>query len=149
AAIGKINGTAKTVIDATDRIVCPGFIDPHTHYDAQVCWDPLLSPSSWHGITTMVLGNCGVGVAPCTPEKREMTMWDLTNVEGIPYALLERALTWDWETFPEYMDAVERKAMGVNVGFLAPLAPFRHAVMGEESIERGATADETLEISRL
>src|SRR5437867_1253533 len=105
-AIGKVSGSATKVIDATDRMVCPGFIDPHTHYDAQVCWDTLLSPSSWHGVTTAVMGNCGVGLAPCPPHQREMTMWDLTNVESIPMDVMQRAITWDWETFPEYMEAV-------------------------------------------
>jgi N-acyl-D-aspartate/D-glutamate deacylase len=148
-ALGQLGNDAIKVIDATGRMVCPGFIDPHTHYDAQVCWDPVLSPSSWHGVTTAVMGNCGVGLAPCPPHQREMTMWDLTNVESIPIEVLQRAIPWDWETFPEYMDAARRRGMGVNVGFLAPLTPFRHTVMGEASMDRAANAEETAQIAQL
>jgi len=103
AEIGKINEGANRVIDASDLIVSPGFIDPHTHYDAQICWDPLISCTSWHGITSVVMGNCGVGVAPCKPESREIAAWDLTNVEAIPYESLTKGITWDWETFPEFL----------------------------------------------
>ena len=93
AAIGKISEGANRVIDASDLIVSPGFVDPHTHYDAQICWDPLISCTSWHGITSVVMGNCGVGVAPCKPEARETTAWDLTNVEAIPYESLSKGVT--------------------------------------------------------
>jgi len=149
AEIGKISDGAKRVIDASDLIVSPGFIDPHTHYDAQICWDPLLSCTSWHGITSVVMGNCGVGVAPCKPEAREIAAWDLTNVEAIPYASLTKGITWDWETFPEFLDAAQKRGSAVNLGFLAPLTPFRHYVMGTESMERAATPDETGKIAAL
>ena len=85
AEIGKITTGAKKVIDASDLIVAPGFIDPHTHYDAQICWDPLITCSSWHGVTSLVMGNCGVGIAPCKPEVREIAAWDLVNVEAIRF----------------------------------------------------------------
>src|SRR5580700_5127252 len=85
AEIGKVVDGAKKVIDASDLIVAPGFVDPHTHYDAQICWDPQVSCSSWHGITSVVMGNCGVGIAPCTPQAREIAAWDLVNVESIPF----------------------------------------------------------------
>ena len=147
--IGKIDSGAVRIIDATERIVCPGFIDPHTHYDAQVFWDPLLSPSSWYGITTVIMGNCGVGLAPCAPDRREVLLWDLTNVESIPMDVLVRGIQWEWESFPEYMDAVERRSLGINIGFFAPLSPFRHAVMGEASMERAATSTETAKIAVL
>ncbi|MBV8357353.1 MAG: amidohydrolase family protein, partial [Deltaproteobacteria bacterium] len=107
AEIGKIDEGANRVIDASDLIVAPGFIDPHTHYDAQICWDPLISCTSWHGITSVVMGNCGVGVAPCKPESREIAAWDLTNVEAIPYESLSKGITWDWETFPQFLEAAQ------------------------------------------
>ncbi len=86
--IGKVAEDGKREIDASELIVSPGFVDPHTHYDAQICWDQMVSCTSWHGVTSVVMGNCGVGVAPCKPENREITAWDLTNVEAIPYASL-------------------------------------------------------------
>ena len=149
AAIGNIKEGAKRVIDASDLIVSPGFVDPHTHYDAQICWDPLLSCTSWHGITSVVMGNCGVGVAPCKPESREIATWDLTNVEAIPYASLSKGVTWDWETFPQFLDAAQKRGSAINLGFLAPLTPFRHYVMGLESMDRAATPEETAKIAGL
>ncbi len=149
AEIGRVGERGKREIDASELIVAPGFVDPHTHYDAQICWDPLLSCTSWHGITTVVMGNCGVGVAPCKPDNREITAWDLTNVEAIPYASLAKGVTWDWVTFPEFIGAAEKRRVGINVGFLAPLTPFRHFVMGKESMERAATAEDTAKIAAL
>ena len=149
AEIGKISDGAKKVIDASDLTVTPGFIDHHTHYDAQICWDPVISPSSWHGVTSVIMGNCGVGLAPCKPEVREIAAWDLVNVEAIPFDVLSQGVTWDWETFPEYMDAADRRGSGINLGFMAPLTPFRHYVMGEESMERAATPEETTRIAAL
>ncbi|MEQ8231889.1 MAG: amidohydrolase family protein, partial [Gammaproteobacteria bacterium] len=140
---GEVSGSATRTIDASDLVVAPGFVDPHTHYDAQICWDDLTTPSCWHGVTTVMLGNCGVGIAPCRPETREVAAWDLVNVEAIPFDVLERGVTWDWETFPEYMQAAARRGSGLNLGFLCALTPFRHYVMGEESMARAATADET------
>lgn len=149
AEIGDISGSAKRTIDASDLIVAPGFVDPHTHYDAQICWDDVTSPSCWHGVTTVMMGNCGVGLAPCRPETREVATWDLVNVEAIPFEVLNAGVTWDWETFPEYMDAAARRGSGLNLGFSCALTPFRHYVLGEESMERAATADETIAIADL
>jgi N-acyl-D-amino-acid deacylase len=149
AAIGKITDSAKKTIDASDLIVAPGFVDPHTHYDAQICWDPVLSTSSLHGVTSVVMGNCGVGLAPCKPDIREIAAWDLVNVEAIPFEVLTKGIKWEWETFPEYMQAAQKRGTGVNLGFLAPLTPFRHYVMGEESMDRAATAAETAQIKAL
>jgi N-acyl-D-aspartate/D-glutamate deacylase len=149
AEIGKIADSAKKVVDAADLIVAPGFVDPHTHYDAQICWDPYITSSSWHGVTTVVMGNCGVGIAPCRPEVREIAAWDLVNVEAIPFDVLSKGIKWEWETFPQYLDAAERRGSGINLGFMAPLTPFRHYVMGEESMERSATPDETAQIKSL
>ncbi len=143
AEIGSVGGNAARVIDARGLIVAPGFIDPHTHYDAQICWDPLLTCSSWHGVTSVIMGNCGVGLAPCKPAERDVATWNLVHVEAIPYEVLNRGLTWDWETFPEYMDAAARRGVGINVGFMAALSPFRHWVMGEEAMTRAATEVET------
>src|ERR1700722_487935 len=95
AEIGKIREGARRVIDASELTVAPGFIDPHTHYDAQICWDTLASCSSWHGVTTVVMGNCGVGLAPCRPEVHEVVTWDLVNVEAISFDALQKGLTWD------------------------------------------------------
>lgn len=147
--IGTVTTGAKRTIDASDLIVAPGFIDPHTHYDAQICWDPLITSSSWHGVTSIVMGNCGVGIAPCRPEEREIATWDLVNVEAIPFEVLTKGIAWEWVTFPEYMDAAQRRGCGINVGFMAPLTPFRHFVMGEASMERAATAEETARIKAL
>ena len=149
AAVGSIKDGAKRVIDASDLIVAPGFIDPHTHYDAQICWDPLISCSSWHGITTVMMGNCGVGIAPCKPAVREVATWDLVNVEAIPFEVLNQGISWEWESFPEYLDAAAKRPKAINLAFLAPLTPFRHFVIGDESMERAATAEETSRIKAL
>ena len=147
--IGSVPGSAKRVIDAEGLAVAPGFIDPHTHYDAQICWDGALTPSSWHGVTSVVMGNCGVGIAPCRPATREIAMRDLVNVEAIPFEVLNQGITWDWESFPQYLDAAARRKPSLNLAFLAPLTPFRHYVMGEASMEREATAEETAGIKAL
>ena len=147
--VGKVTGSSKKTIDASDLIVAPGFVDPHTHYDAQICWDDITSPSSWHGVTTVMMGNCGVGLAPCKPESREVAAWDLVNVEAIPFDVLKAGVTWDWESFPEYMEAAQHRKPGLNQGFLCPLTPFRHYVMGEESMERSATEKETAAVTNL
>ena len=148
-SIGKAAGSARRTIDASDCVVSPGFIDPHTHYDAQICWDGAVTPSPWHGVTSVIMGNCGVGIAPCLPGARDVAMHDLVNVESIPFDVLNRGITWDWETFPEYLDAAERRRPSLNLGFMAPLTPFRHYVMGDESIERAASAEETTRIAAL
>ena len=149
AEIGKIGDGANRVIDAGGLVVAPGFIDPHTHYDAQICWDKAITPSIWHGVTSVVMGNCGVGIAPCLPEAREIAMRDLVNVEGIPFEVLNAGITWDWQSFPEFMDAAAKRNPALNLAFLAPLTPFRHYVMGEASMERAATPDETAKIKGL
>jgi N-acyl-D-amino-acid deacylase len=149
AEIGKIKDGAKRVIDAADLVVAPGFVDPHTHYDAQICWDGAVTPSSWHGVTSVVMGNCGVGIAPCKPATRDIAMRDLVNVEAIPFDVLNKGITWDWETFPQYLDAAQARNPALNLGFIAPLTPFRHYVMGEASMERAATPEETVKIKAL
>ena len=147
--VGKVDGTAKRTIDATDLVVAPGFVDPHTHYDAQICWDDITTPSCWHGVTSVIMGNCGVGLAPCRPQTREIAAWDLVNVEAIPFDVLSKGVTWDWESFPQYIDAAAKRGSGLNLGFISALTPFRHYVLGEESMERAATPEETTKIAGL
>ena len=147
--IGKLSGTAREVIDADGLIVAPGFIDNHTHYDAQVCWDPLLTPSSWHGVTTAIVGNCGLGIAPVRPNCRNIAIEDLVSIEGMPVSALKAGIDWDWESYPEYLDSMQRRQPGINLGFLAGLTPFRHYVLGEESIERASTPAEIVQIKTL
>src|SRR6267143_495297 len=106
--VGKLSAHARRTINADGLVVAPGFIDPHTHYDAQICWDGATTPSSWHGVTSVVMGNCGVGIAPCRPGTREIAMRDLVNVEGIPFEVLNQGITWDWETFPEFLAAADK-----------------------------------------
>ena len=149
AEIGRIKDGAAKTIDADGCVVAPGFIDPHTHYDAQICWDPAISPSLWHGVTSVVMGNCGVGIAPCRPEAREVAMRDLVNVEAIPFKVLNAGITWDWVTFPQFLDAADKRSSALNLGFIAPLTPFRHWVMGEASLEREANPEETTRIAGL
>ena len=146
--VGAIRDGAKQVIDASELVVSPGFVDPHTHYDAQIDWDPLVSCSSWHGVTSVVMGNCGVGIAPCRPGQREALAWDLVTVEGMSFNVLSKGVLWEWESFPEFMTA-RRKGLGINLGFLMPLSPFRSYVMGEAAQERAATADETKALAAL
>ncbi|MGH8012218.1 MAG: amidohydrolase family protein, partial [Candidatus Binataceae bacterium] len=149
AAIGVVTGAAKREIDARGLVVAPGFIDIHTHYDAQISWDRLLTCSSWHGVTSLLMGNCGVGVAPCRPSEKSTMAWDLVNVEALPHQVLMNGVSWEWESFPQYMTAVERGGIGLNAGFLVPLSALRFYVIGEQAAERAATADETARMAAL
>ena len=123
-------------------ILAPGFIDHHTHYDAQISWDPLLTSSCWHGITSVVMGNCGVGVAPCRTDERGIVAWDLVNVEAMPYEVLLNGVSWAWESFPEYLAAMKKRPLAINTGFLVPLSALRFFVLGEDAPERAARPDE-------
>ncbi len=125
AEIGRVDGTATTEIDAAGRVVCPGFVDIHTHYDAQICWDPILTPSAEHGVTTVVVGNCGIGVAPSLPEHREINALDLVSLEGMSIDVLAAGVTWEWESFESYMGYAEACEPGINISFLMPLAALR------------------------
>ena len=140
---------ASRVIDADGLVVCPGFIDHHTHYDAQILWDPLATCSSWHGVTSIIMGNCGVGLAPCRPADREALVGDLVNVEGMSLDVLQRGVNWRWQTFDEYLDAISAPGLGMNVGMMVPLSPLRQFVLGEESKERAANPDELEQLQAL
>jgi N-acyl-D-aspartate/D-glutamate deacylase len=137
------------IVDCAGLVVAPGFIDPHTHYDAQILWDPEVTPSSWHGVTTVVVGNCGFGIAPTRPEHRHTILRVLENVEGMPLDALEAGIPWTFETFPEYLDAVERQPLGINVAALLGHTPLRFFVLGEDATERVATPDEVTRMEEL
>ena len=143
-ALGEVSGDADRVIDATGKIVCPGFVDCHTHYDAQIVWDKMMTISPWHGVTTVLMGNCGFGVAPVRPADRDTIIRTLENVEGMDASALHAGLGEDWpfESFPEYLDAIENAGMGINVGVLLGHTPLRLYVMGEDATEREATPEE-------
>ena len=140
--VGGRAGPGAREIDASGLAVAPGFIDPHTHYDAQICWDPNLTPSCWQGITSVVMGNCGFTVAPCRPEDRDRIMRMLTRVEGMSLDALREGIDWTWESFPEYLDTIEAGSPGLNVGVLAGHSAIRYFVMGDAATEREATAEE-------
>jgi len=139
--VGKVNGEARQVLNADGLVVAPGIIDNHTHYDAQVTWDPLCTYSCYHGITTAVMGNCSLAMAPAHREDREMLSGVLSHVEAIPLEAIQAGVDWSWETIPEYLNALDRR-LGINVAALIGHSAVRRYVMGEASQERHATDDE-------
>jgi len=150
AAVGEVQGSAKEEIDASDRIVTPGFVDVHTHYDGQITWENRLAPSSDHGVTTVVMGNCGVGFAPSRPEHRKLMIKLMEGVEDIPEVVMTEGVPFNWETFPEYLDALERRESDIDFAAQLPHSPLRVYVMGE----RGAnleppTQEDLAEMRRL
>ena len=130
-AVGTTDEAARRVIDADGLVVTPGFVDPHTHYDGQATWDPLLTPSCWHGVTTAILGNCGVGFAPVAPGREDWLISVMESVEDIPGSALAEGITWGWESFPEYLDALERLPHAIDLATQVPHAAVRAYVMGE------------------
>ena len=140
--VGTLTEAADKTIDLSGLALAPGFIDPHTHYDAQVLWDRDLTPSSWHGVTSVVTGNCGFGVAPVSVEGRELVMRTLENVEGMPLEALRSGIPWTFESFPQYLDAVAAEPLRCNMAVLFGHTPLRFYVLGEEATERAATAAE-------
>jgi N-acyl-D-aspartate/D-glutamate deacylase len=151
AAIGRLRAHEGTqVLDADGLIVAPGFIDLHTHYDAQVFWDPYCSISSWHGITSVVIGNCGFGFAPVRPAERQRSMLTMTRVEAIPLASMQAGMPWDWESYPEFLDSLERTPKGINVLPFMPVAPLLTYVMGLDAAKtRAPSPAEEREVCRL
>ncbi len=141
SAVGKIDGKGREEIDATGRIVTPGFVDVHTHYDGQATWDAEMAPSSWHGVTTVVMGNCGVGFAPAKKDKHDWLIGLMEGVEDIPGTALAEGMTWDWETFPEYLDALERLPRTIDVGTHVPHGAVRAYVMGERGANNEAPTE--------
>jgi len=139
--MGRVSGEAKRVVDADGLVVAPGIIDNHTHYDAQVTWDPLCTYSCYHGITTVVIGNCSLALAPAHKEDRDNLAGVLSHVEAIPLEAIQAGVKWSWETIPQYLDSLDRR-LGVNVASLIGHSAVRRYVMGESSQERHATDEE-------
>jgi N-acyl-D-aspartate/D-glutamate deacylase len=148
AEIGKVTTPARRTIDADGLIVSPGFIDGHTHMDAQVAWDPIGSCSCWHGVTSVVMGNCGFALAPCKPEEREWYARCLSAVEDIPTEAMAAGIDWTWETFPEYLATVERLPKAINYGMYIGHSALRMYVMGKRALSEKATEDDMTRMAR-
>ena len=141
-AMGKVDGQGHREIDAHGATVTPGFVDIHTHFDAQIGWDPDCTPVSWHGVTTALLGNCGVTFAPCKPSDRELLAGMMETVEDIPRNAILTGLPWSWEDYGGYLDAIEKIQPGINIAGLVGHSAVRFYVMGERAVEEQATPDE-------
>ena len=150
AAIGQIAGRGTEEIDASDRIVTPGFIDIHTHYDGQATWETRMAPSSNHGVTTVLMGNCGVGFAPCRPHQRDMLVKLMEGVEDIPEVVMVDGLPWNWESFPDYLDALDARELDIDIAAQVPHSALRIFVMGERGAQHEApTADDLAQMRAL
>jgi N-acyl-D-aspartate/D-glutamate deacylase len=144
AAVGKFGGRGTEEIDARGQLVTPGFVDIHTHYDGQATWDERMQPSSWHGVTTVVMGNCGVGFAPCRPSDHDRLIRLMEGVEDIPFPVLTEGLPWNWESFPDYLDGLASRRFDVDIGCQLPHAALRVYVMGERGERREAATPEDI-----
>lgn len=148
-AVGAVTARGTKELDGEGLVLAPGFVDLHTHYDCQLFWDAQATPSPWHGVTSVVMGNCGFTVAPCRPDDRETLMRLLSFVEGMPIDTLRAALPWSWETYPQYLDAIDARGLGVNVASFIGHSAIRVRVMGADALERAATADECAQMAAL
>lgn len=148
AVASQIDGPARRELDAEGHLLTPGFVDIHTHYDGQVCWDPLLTPSCWHGVTTVVMGNCGMGFAPVHRGREQALIEVMESVEDIPGPVLSAGMPFGWETFAEYLDAIDKPYV-MDIGTQVPHVALRHYVMGERSYENDATREEISAMARL
>lgn len=148
AAIGSVTEPATQTLNANGRVVSPGFVDVHTHYDAQVFWDGALSPSCYHGVTTVFGGHCGFSIAPLSPEAAPYLLHMLARVEGMPVASLEAGVPWNWRSFGEYLGKLDGK-LGVNAGFMAGHSAIRRVVMGERAVGHHASVEELAEMKAL
>ena len=148
AAVGGKLRPARRVVDADGLLVTPGWVDVHTHYDGQAIWDPILAPSSWHGVTTVLFGNCGVGFAPVRPEHRDALIELMEGVEEIPGSVLAEGLQWEWESFPQYLDALDRRPRAIDIAAQIPHHPLRVFVMGERAIRREPACPEDIAAMR-
>ncbi|MDR3473027.1 MAG: amidohydrolase family protein [Devosia sp.] len=148
AAVGRVTGVAREEVDARGAIVTPGFVDVHTHYDGQATWETRMSPSSNHGVTTVVMGNCGVGFAPCRPEQRGLLVNLMEGVEDVPEVVMTEGLPWNWETFPDYLDALDRRRLDIDVAAQVPHSALRVYVMGERGAAREPPTAADLEAMR-
>ncbi len=146
--VGPDAESATREIDADGRLVTPGFVDPHTHLDAQLCWDPAATPTSLHGVTTVVLGICGFGVAPCPPGGGEYLLRSLERVEEIPYSSSSLGVPFSWESWPEFLDYLGTQPLGVNVAGMVPHSALRYAVMGDRARTDAATVDDRVALAR-
>src|SRR5688500_8341002 len=148
-SVGEVRERGEREIDAGGLVVAPGFIDVHTHYDAQYTWDPYATSSIWHGVTTTVIGNCGFAIAPCRPADRDLIMRTLVKVEGMSLAAMRSGITWGFETFPEYLDHLERCNPSLNAAALVGPSTIRPWVMGGASQHRVATSVEIAAMARV
>src|SRR2546427_5282480 len=139
---GNLKAKGKKELDATGCMVAPGAVDLHTHYDAQINWDPYCTLSGWHGVTSLTIGQCGFGFAPCRPEDRDLNMRMMNRIEAIPYDSMVKGMRWDWITFPEYLDSLERQGLGVNVASLFPYSPLRGWVLGARAARERTSVTE-------
>ena len=148
--LGTVTESGTEEIDATGKLVTPGWVDVHTHYDGQATWDPLLAPSSWHGVTTVVMGNCGVGFAPCKPKDRDFLIQLMEGVEDIPGSALAEGIDWKWESFPEYLDALDAMPRAIDIATQVPHGAVRAYVMGERaSTDYEPSKDEIAEMASI
>jgi N-acyl-D-amino-acid deacylase len=148
AAIGRLHENARETIDADGHIVSPGIIDAHTHMDAQVFWDPIGTCSCWHGITSVVMGNCGFSLAPCAEKDKLLVMRNLERAEDIAPEAMEAGIKWSWETFPQYLDAVERTPKGINYAAYMGHSALRTYVMGERAFDSEANSEDLSAMKR-